>query len=74
MIWSESSGTRAISSSMASRGASIVRVGFAARIPSMLVPPLRKAISPMNCVGPSVEGTMRSPLNGSTTSISPSIT
>jgi len=73
-MMSDISGIRDISVSMGSRGTSITRVSTAARIGIDHAPPLRKEISPMNCVGPNVEGKCRSSVKGLTTSISPSST
>ena len=56
MMMSDISGMRDIKVSMASRGTSIARVSRAARIGMDQAPPFKKEISPMNWVGPSVEG------------------
>ena len=59
MMMSDISGICDISFSIASRGTSITRVSRTARIGIDQAPPFRKAISPMNCVGPKVEGKWR---------------
>ena len=74
MTMSDISGIAAIRRSIADRGTSTTVVSLAARIGSDHVPPDSSEISLMNWVGPSVEGTRRSPVNGLTTSISPSST
>ena len=74
MTMSDISGISAISRSIAVRGTSITLVSMTARIGIDQLPPFRNAISPMNCVGPRVEGRCRSSVNGFTTSTSPSST
>jgi len=52
----------------------MTRVSVTARMGIDQLPPFRIEISPMNCVGPRVEGRWRSSVNGFTTSTSPAMT
>lgn len=74
MMMSDISGISDIRRSIAGRGTSVTAVSALARIGIDQTPPFRNEISPMNWVGPSVEGRCRSSVNGSTTSISPAST
>ena len=56
MMMSDISGTCDINVSIVARGTSITDVSRTARIGMEKVPPLRNEISPMNWVGPSVDG------------------
>ena len=60
MMMSDISGISDISVSIRARGTSITVVSRTARIGIEKVPPLRNEISPMNWVGPSVDGRWRS--------------
>ena len=56
MTMSDISGISDISRSISGRGTSITVVSRTARMGIDQFPPFRNAISPMNCVGPSVDG------------------
>ena len=56
MTMSDISGISDISRSISSRGTSITAVSLTARIGIDQLPPFRNAISPMNWVGPRVNG------------------
>src|ERR1700760_4701 len=64
MMMSDISGISDINRSIVGRGTSIARISRTARSGIDQLPPLRNEISARNCVGPRVDGRVRSPVNG----------